>query len=170
MRAPTVLALMLTIAGAPGAARSAGPDLQLSSPAFAAGGAIPARYSAYGQNRSPPLRWTPVAGAQAYALMLQDPDAPGARPFVHWLVWNIPASAHGLPEGGLEGAVQGRNDTDGLGYFGPRPPSGLHHYHFRLFALDAPLPLSAGADLAALTAAMRGHVLATDELVATYRR
>jgi Raf kinase inhibitor-like YbhB/YbcL family protein len=168
MRAPAAIVLLLTLTLAPVAARSAEPAMQLTSPAFAAGAPIPARYSAYGENRSPPLRWTAVAGARAYALSLQDPDAPMARPFVHWLAWNIPADALGLPDGGAGGAVQGRNDTGHVGYFGPRPPSGTHHYHFKLFALDAPLTLAAGADLPALTAAMRGHVLASAELVATY--
>lgn len=169
MRAPFALALMLTFLGVPGAAGSAGPTMQLTSPAFSPGGAIPRRYSAYGENHSPPLNWTPAAGARAYALTLRDPDAPGGT-FTHWLVWNIPGDADGLPENGLAGGVQGLNDVGRVGYFGPRPPFGLHHYHFQIIALDAPLVLPAGAHLAALNAAMRGHVLARGELVGTFRK
>lgn len=158
MRAFLALVLTLALCGATGAARASGAGMQLTSPAFAAGAAIPRRY----QDRTPPLRWSPVPGARAYAVTLQDPDAPMARPFVHWLVWNIPAQADGLPDGGLpSGAVQGRNDAGETGYYGPHPPSGAHHYHFRVFALDAPL---------ALAAAMRGHVLAQGELVAIFSR
>jgi Raf kinase inhibitor-like YbhB/YbcL family protein len=164
--AAIVLAAMLC--GRAGAAWSA--SLQLSSAAFAAGAPIPRRYSNYGENRSPPLRWTAVAGARTYALSIQDPDAAQAHPFVHWLVWNIPGSATALPEGGLPHLPQGRNDAGYTGYFGPHPPSGVHHYHIRLFALDTPLALAPGTQLPALTAAMRGHVLATGELVATFAR
>jgi Raf kinase inhibitor-like YbhB/YbcL family protein len=167
MRA-TLLALILALCGPP-LASAAGAAMTLKSPAFAPGGAIPSQYSAYGENRSPPLTWTAAPGARAYALTLRDPDArPG--PFTHWLVWNIPGAATRLPAGGLPGAVQGRNDTGGVGYFGPRPPAGVHHYHFRIMALDAPLALPAGADLAALTKALQGHVTAEAELVGTFAR
>ncbi len=84
-------------------------SLQVTSPAFASGAAIPLRYSAYGDNKLPPISWTPVRGAKAYAIALWDPDAPMTHPFVHWVAWNIPGSAHTLPEGGLPGMVQGRN-------------------------------------------------------------
>ncbi|MDR3512062.1 MAG: YbhB/YbcL family Raf kinase inhibitor-like protein [Caulobacteraceae bacterium] len=165
MRALFAMVLMLAAVGGAGAARAGGATMQLTSPAFSAGAAIPRRY----QDHAPPLRWSPVAGARAWAVTLQDPDAPMARPFVHWLVWNIPGAAGGLPEGGLPaGAVQGRNDAGGAGYYGPHPPSGVHHYHFKVFALDAPLALAAGAELPALTAAMRGHVLAQGELVGAF--
>jgi Raf kinase inhibitor-like YbhB/YbcL family protein len=163
-----VLALMLAVCGPP-MAQAAGATLDLKSPAFAPGGAIPRQYSAYGENRSPPLSWTPAPGARAYALTLQDPDA-RPRPYTHWLVWNIPGSATGLPEGGLPGAVQGRNDAGGVGYFGPHPPAGVHHYHFHLMALDAPLTLPAGASLSALTKAAQGHVVAEGELIGAFAK
>jgi Raf kinase inhibitor-like YbhB/YbcL family protein len=99
---------------------------------------------------------------------LWDPDAADAHPFVHWIAWNIPGSAHALPEGGLSGLVQGRNSLGKSGYFGPHPPSGTHHYHFQVFALDGPLNLAADADFAKLTVAIKGHVLAQGELVGTY--
>lgn len=163
------LALMLTLAGAPRAASAGDGVIQLTSPAFAPGAAIPRRYSAEGGNHSPPLAWSAVAGANAFAVILRDPDAPSGT-FTHWLVWNIPGSAGGLPEDGFAGMVQGVNDARSVGYFGPMPPYGLHHYHFQVVALDAPLALPAGADLTRLNAAMRGHVLAKGELVGTFRK
>jgi Raf kinase inhibitor-like YbhB/YbcL family protein len=169
MRAILALALTLTLAAAPGAGRAAEGAIQLTSPAFAAGGPIPARYSAGGGNHSPPLAWTSAPGARAYALILRDPDAPVGT-FTHWLVWNIPGNVTALPEDGLSGVALGTNDAGSVGYFGPQPPYGLHHYHFQIIALDAPLTLAAGADLQKLTAAMRGHVLAKGELVGTFRK
>jgi Raf kinase inhibitor-like YbhB/YbcL family protein len=163
-----LLALMLVASGPP-MAQAASAALALKSPAFASGGAIPSQYSAYGENRSPPLSWTPAHGARAYALTMQDPDA-RPSPFTHWLVWNIPGSATGLPEGGLPGLVQGRNDAGDVGYYGPHPPSGVHHYHFRIMALDAPLNLRAGADFSALTKALQGHVIAEGELIGAFAK
>jgi Raf kinase inhibitor-like YbhB/YbcL family protein len=148
----------------------------VTSPAFAEGGAIPLRHSAYGDGVSPALSWSGVPPAtQSLALMMEDPDAQSARPFVHWLAWNIDPAAAGLPEGvGPEdqapvGLRQGRNSRGRPGYFGPRPHgSRPHHYHFQLFALDAPLDLPAGADREALLAAMRGHVIARGQLVGLF--
>jgi Raf kinase inhibitor-like YbhB/YbcL family protein len=169
MRPILALALLLTLAAAPRASSAAEGAIQLTSPAFAPGAAIPPRFSAEGGNHSPPLVWSETAGAKSYALVLRDPDAPTGT-FTHWLVWNIPGSAGSLPEDGFAGMVQGQNDGRGVGYFGPMPPYGLHHYHFQVFALDAPLALPAGADLTKLNAAMRGHVLAKGELVGTFRK
>jgi Raf kinase inhibitor-like YbhB/YbcL family protein len=169
MRAILAFVLALSLSDASGAGAADQPVIQLASPAFQSGGPMPARYSARGGNHSPPLTWKPIAGARSYVLILRDPDAPlGA--FTHWLVWNIPGQAARLPEDGLSGAVQGLNDAGGIGYFGPQPPSGLHHYHFQLIALDASLPLSAGAGLQKLEAAMRGHELGRSELVGTFRK
>jgi Raf kinase inhibitor-like YbhB/YbcL family protein len=117
------------------------------------------------------------SGTQSLALMMEDPDASSARPYVHWLAWNIdPAAgalAEGIPQGGeLRTPVtlrQGRNTRRLTGYFGPRPPgSQPHHYHFQLFALDTRLDLAGGADREALLAAMNGHVLATGDLVGLF--
>jgi Raf kinase inhibitor-like YbhB/YbcL family protein len=158
--------------------RNPGAALNMVSDALGADGAIDLRHSAYGDNLSPPLRWTPVEGAGAYAIILEDPDAPMARPFVHWLIWNIPGAATNLPEGlprnprlvSPQGAVQAQNDSGSVGYFGPRPPAGhgVHHYHFQIFALDGPLTLSPDADLRSLVDAMKGRVLADGELVGTF--
>jgi Raf kinase inhibitor-like YbhB/YbcL family protein len=157
--------------------REPGAALELLSEAIGTDGVIDARHTAYGDNRSPPLRWTPLAGAGAYAIILEDPDAPMEHPFVHWMIWNIPGSIDVLPEGlpnadrliTPQGAIQGKNDNGSFGYFGPRPPpgSGVHHYHFQLFALDGPLTLHSDASLRALVDAMKGRVLADTELIGT---
>ncbi len=154
--------------------------LDLHSPGFAEDEPIPLTFSAYGDNRSPRLDWNRgPAGTRSYALLLEDPDAPSEKPFVHWVIYNLPATTTslpaGLPENGLlskpEGAVQGSNSIGGLGYFGPRPPAGpAHHYHFQLFALDTVLPLHPGADRAALVASLKGHVLAESDLVGTFEK
>jgi Raf kinase inhibitor-like YbhB/YbcL family protein len=148
----------------------------VTSSAFAAGGAIPLRHSAYGDGVSPALSWSGVpTGARSLALMMEDPDATSARPFVHWLAWNVDPAAGDLPEGiqpaggAVAGLRQGRTSRDSVGYFGPRPHgSSPHHYHFQLFALDASLDLADGADREALLAAMNGHVLAKGDLVGLF--
>ena len=155
--------------------RAAPATLQVSSPAFTAGDAIPLRHSAYGEGVSPPLAWANLPdGTVSLALMMEDPDASSARPYVHWLAWNIEPAAAGLPEGvaaDAPGLVQGRNNRRTNGYFGPRPPGpSPHHYHFQLFALDTRLDLPAGANREALLAAMNGHVLAKGDLIGLFAR
>ncbi|MEA3009078.1 MAG: hypothetical protein QOJ91_770 [Sphingomonadales bacterium] len=143
----------------------------VASPAFAANAAIPLRHSAYGDGVAPALSWSNLpAGTRSLALAMEDPDASSARPFVHWLAWNIDPPAAGLAEGRLPpGAAEGRNSRGSIGYFGPRPHgSKPHHYHFQLFALDRPLTLPAGATRAQLLAAMKGHVLAKGDLVGLF--
>jgi Raf kinase inhibitor-like YbhB/YbcL family protein len=157
-----------------------GDGIELSSQAFPDEGKIDLRHSGYGDNVSPPLEWTPVAGAGAYAIVVEDPDAPMEKPFVHWMIWNIPGQVTSLAEGvpnnaelvTPQDARQGKNDNDSFGYFGPRPPQGhgVHHYHFQIFALDGPLTLHTDADLRALTNAMQGRVIADGELVGTYEQ
>jgi Raf kinase inhibitor-like YbhB/YbcL family protein len=151
-------------------------SIELASPAFAPGEAIPARYTCDGDDISPPLQWqgTPAA-AQTLALIMDDPDAPRGT-WVHWLLYNIPATATGLPEAvgpsgpGPGGSVQGNNSWNRAGYGGPCPPSGAHRYFFKLYALDTELDLAAGASKEALLAAMEGHILAQGELMGAYRR
>lgn len=158
------------------AARDAASRITISSAAVAADGSFDRRYSNYGDNLSPPVSWTPVIGAASYAFVVENSDAPGHAPFVHWAIWNIPASMTALPAGitggpkatAPGGAIQGLNGVGDVGYFGPRPPAGTgaHHYHLQVFALDAQIALADGARLRELTAAMKGHVLADGELVA----
>lgn len=149
--------------------------IDVRSPDLAADAPIPAAHTAYGDNRSPALQWSTVADARSYVLLVEDPDAPTPRPFVHWLAWNIPGNVHALPghftarTSAVPGLRQGRNDRGDSGWFGPRPPAGdpPHHYHFQVFALDRMLALPDGATRDALLAAIAGHVLARGELVAT---
>ena len=147
--------------------------INVTSEAFAADGAIDLKHTADGANLSPPLHWSAVPGARVYAVVLEDPDAPKSTPFVHWLIWNVQANAlpEGVPAQTAPAAIQGANDNDGTGFYGPHPPplTGAHHYHFEVFALDAPLGLGGGGDLDGLVKAMQGHVLADGELVATFK-
>ncbi len=150
----------------------------LTTPSLDPDGHLEDRHSAYHENRSPPLVWTPVENAVAYAIVVEDPDAPRERPFVHWLIWNIPGEATSLPEGlpteaslGLiGGATQGLNDNGTAGWFGPRPPPGhgLHRYHFQIFALAARLEFAPDTPLDVLLNALKGDTLADGLLVATY--
>jgi Raf kinase inhibitor-like YbhB/YbcL family protein len=146
-------------------------SLQISSPSFAANGAIPLAYSAYGAGRAPALAWSaPPAGTKSLAIMVEDPDAMSAKPFVHWMAWNFDPKLAGLDEASVPAGVrQGRNNRGRASYFGPRPPgSSPHHYHFQVFALDAALSLPDGATREQLLAAMAGHVLAKGDLVGLF--
>jgi Raf kinase inhibitor-like YbhB/YbcL family protein len=157
--------------------------LVLSSEAIGLDDSIGDAYSAYHDNMSPPLMWTRMPDAETYALILEDPDAPTARPFLHWAIWNIPGKLAGLPAGipktaqpegvqGLTGAVQGLNASGRPGYMGPRPPAGdgPHRYHFQLFALDMRLDLPATAPLEELVQVLQANTIAACELVGTYER
>jgi hypothetical protein len=146
----------------------------LASPAFSDGSAIPGRFTCDGPNVSPTLTWEGVPeGTAALALIVDDPDAPG-RTFVHWVAFDIDgAPAGGLAEG-VSGASaappEGRNDFGRIGYGGPCPPSGTHHYRFQLYALDRRLALGGTPTADQLRAAMAGHILAETVLVGTYQR
>ena len=151
---------------------------KLSSSAFGQNQSIPAKYSCEGEDVSPPLAWEGApAGAKSFALICDDPDAPGGN-WVHWVIWNVPGTALGLPANvaktetvaALGGARQGLNGWPKLGYNGPCPPRGLHHYHFKLYALDAVLELPPKAGKRQLEDAMKGHILGQTELVGTYQR
>jgi hypothetical protein len=151
--------------------------LQLTSAAFTQGSPIPVKYTCEGQDVSPPLRWRDAPeGARSFALIADDPDAP-AGTWVHWVLYNLPASAAELPEGVpasesiAGGGQQGRNDFGRLGYGGPCPPrGGPHRYFFKLYALDAELNLPARAAKQDVERAMRGHILAEGQLMGTYKR
>ena len=150
-------------------------ELAVMSAAFAMGAALPDRYAC--APCSPPLSWSePPAGTESLAILCDDPDAP-AGDWVHWVVFNLAPETRILPENvardaTLPGdAVQGVNDYGRHGYDGPCPPPGQRHrYYFKVFALDARLDLGPAARKADLLRAMRGHVLARGELVATYAR
>lgn len=146
---------------------------ELKSPAFDPQGPIPARHTGEGPDVSPPLEWEGVPeGTAELALICDDPDAPRPTPWVHWVLYGIPASATSLAEG-VEGiGVEGKNDFGRSGYGGPMPPPGhgTHHYHFKLYALEEPLDLPPGATKDEVVRAMEGIILAAAELVGTYER
>jgi len=137
---------------------------------------IPRHYTCDGDNVSPPLEWDDIpAGAKSLALIVEDPDAPGGT-FTHWVLYNIPVSMRHLPEDVRRdatlpnGARQGKNDFGKIGYGGPCPPGGSHHYYFRLFALDCILDLAPAAEKKDVLAAMQGHILAETEVMGEYSR
>ncbi len=149
---------------------------ELTSPAFPSGGAIPRQYTCDGKNISPPLQWNdPPSDTQSFALIADDPDAPMGT-WVHWVLFNVPASTRALPEAVppeaelSDGSRHGRNSWRRLGYGGPCPPSGTHRYFFKLYALDTVLSLSAGASKEQLLQAMKGHILMQIELMGVYTR
>lgn len=165
----------LLVAVVPALAGSSG--LIIRSVAFDADDPIPAIYTCSGANKSPTLEWSGVpAGTKTLALIVRDPDAPMGS-YVHWVLYNLPANLTGLPEAVPttatipQGAEQGVNGSGGTGYHGPCPPPGpAHHYHFRLYALDLKLKLAAGANADEVEDAMKGHVLASADLVGTFAR
>ncbi len=148
-------------------------SIQLTSPAFQANGPLPKKYTGEGADISPPLAWKDVPpGTKEFALICDDPDAPGSRPFVHWVAYKISPDRTALGEGDAGGALEGRTDFGKPGYGGPMPPrgSGAHRYFFKLYALNAPLQAGGGLTKDALLSAMKGRVLTQGELVGTYER
>ena len=146
-------------------------QLSIESPAFPHNGMIPPEHTCDGADANPPLsiRNAPE-GTRSLALIVDDPDAPG-KTWVHWVIWNLPPDTAEIPSKGVPaGALQGKNDFGKQAYGGPCPPSGTHRYFFKLYALDAPLPLKAGAVKAQLEEAMQGHILGKAELIGLYRR
>ncbi len=151
--------------------------MQITSTAFAQGQPIPAKYTCDTRDVSPPLQWSGVpSGAKSLVLLVNDPDAP-VGDWVHWVVYDLPATATGLPEDTPKsqhlpgGAKQGLNDFRRMGYGGPCPPPGkAHRYFFRIYALDRLLDLKPGLKKSDVERAMQGHVLAQGELMGTYQR
>jgi Raf kinase inhibitor-like YbhB/YbcL family protein len=145
------------------------PDtLHLASPAFAAGAAIPARFTCDGDDEPPPLEWTGVpSGTRSIALLMEDPDAPDGT-FVHWTVYGIRADAGRVPPA----AVEGESSFGDTGYGGPCPPEGddPHRYVFYLYALRSPLGLEAGAAPDAVRDAIAERAIARGRLTARYGR
>jgi Raf kinase inhibitor-like YbhB/YbcL family protein len=171
----TILILVMT-ACASTETQTLNTTLEITSPAFTNGGSIPVDYSCDGGNINPALSWAePPAGTKSFALIMDDPDA-SSTPWVHWVIFNIPASARGLDkglptDGALsDGSVQGRSSAYSTGYHGPCPPSGAHHYVFKLYALDTMLSLDETSNKTALLEAMEGHTLANGELIGTFGR
>ena len=142
--------------------------LTITSPAFQSGSSIPAKYTCEGKNISPPLIIKGLPNeVKSLALIVDDPDAP-AGTWLHWLVWNIPATGR-IGEHEVPG-VEGINDFGKHSYGGPCPPSGTHRYFFRVFGLDDLLELKQGSSRPELEQKMRGHIIAYGELIGVYQR
>ena len=154
--------------------------MNLTSPVFHHNSAMPARFTCDGRDLSPELNWSDLpVGTQSLALIVDDPDAPDPRAprmtWVHWVLYNLPPSATGLPEAVAStalpaGTVEGLNDWGRTGYGGPCPPIGRHRYFHKLYALDIVLPKLGKPTKTALEKAMQGHILAQAELIGTYQR
>ena len=152
----------------------------ISSSAFGPNGKIPSKYTCEGNDISVPLSWSGAPpGTKSFALIEDDPDAPDPRApkmtWVHWVLYNIPATANGLPEAVQKSALpagtrDGLNDWKRTGYGGPCPPIGQHRYFHKLYALDTTLPDLGTPTKAQLEKAMQGHVLAQAELIGTYEK
>lgn len=180
--------LLLVVLALPGCARRSQPantparanpvkaEIKLTSVAFNQGQPIPRAYTCDGVNISPPLEWGGVPKtAKTLVIFCDDPDAPGGT-WVHWVIYNLPAENIGLVENlpateNLKaGGFQGKNDFGKTAYGGPCPPSGTHHYFFRIYALDSELPLKGGVTKTELMKAMDDHVVLQGQLMGTYGR
>lgn len=182
--AATLALALLAAAASPHDVRAQAPHtFVVESATMSTGRMMPRDYSPDGGNLSPPLTWRGLPeGTRQLAVICQDHGAGNPPPWVHWIIYNIPASATGLPEGipfdpadpmppGLEGATQGSNGWGLSMYRGPAPPGGtLHHYDFAVFALDAELDLPPGLTRAELLEAIDGHVIGQGNMVPIYRR
>ena len=152
-------------------------NISVYSDGFENGARLASDYSCDGENISPDLHWEAIPdGTKSIALIMDDPDAPG-RTFVHWVLYNIPASSRGF-SGGVkkntsleDGSLQGKNDFGRIGYDGPCPPPGKpHRYFFKVYALDTKPALKSGITKKQLEKAMSGHILAKGEIIGTYGR
>jgi Raf kinase inhibitor-like YbhB/YbcL family protein len=166
----SVLTLVLLAAASP-----TGSGFQITSSAFVEGKEIPKRFTCDGENVSPVLAW-PFApkGTKAFALIVDDPDAPGGL-FTHWIVFNLPGASTGIgaavkPDTSMGKAKQGTNDFGKVGYGGPCPPKGRHRYVFHLYALRDELSGLTSPNRKQIDAALKGHVIAEATLMGTYQR
>lgn len=144
--------------------------MKIKSPAFEENQMIPSTYTCDSDNINPPLEISDIPeGTQSLALIMDDPDAPGGT-FTHWLMWNIPPSTKRIEENDwMDGAEQGMNDGGELGYMGPCPPSGIHHYHFKLYALTTRLDLKGEISKKELEREINNNLIEKAELVGTYK-
>ena len=181
----TILYVAVAVAGLALMARAADKEttMKLTSTAFEANQPIPSKYTGEGPDVSPALKWEGApAGTKSFALICDDPDAlsVAGRIWVHWVLYGIPANVTSLPENvaktetvaALGGAKQGLTDFGKVGYGGPMPPRGhgIHHYHFKLYALDGKVNLKPGATKSALETAMKGHIVGQAELMGKFKR
>ncbi|MGA3293792.1 MAG: YbhB/YbcL family Raf kinase inhibitor-like protein [Candidatus Acidiferrales bacterium] len=148
----------------------------LTTTSFRSGGPIPKKFTCDGEDVSPALSWPdPPTETKSLAVIVDDPDAPTGT-WVHWVLYDLPAGTHELPEGTPKdrslpgGAQQGRNDFGKIGYNGPCPPRGtVHRYFFKVYALNSKTGLDPGATKSQLERAMKGHILAQAELIGKFQ-
>ncbi|MBI5723457.1 MAG: YbhB/YbcL family Raf kinase inhibitor-like protein [Planctomycetes bacterium] len=144
--------------------------MTLTTPAFKSGDPIPKKHASAGENASPALNWLkPPAGTKEFALIMED----STNSHVHWVIYKIPAATTGLKEAmpGPAKLTEPAGAIQGKGYSGPGPgPGPAHKYVFTLYALDAALDLKPGLNKKPLEEAMKGHILATAQLIGTYQR
>ena len=183
-RATFTLTLGVIVAAAPLALGQTPAAITVTSSVLKQGQPMPVDYTADGKNISPPIAWSSLpAGTKELALICEDPIAPTPQPFVHWVVYKIPATAQGLPENmpadaatpmpaDLKGTIQGLSGFRRPMWRGPAPPKPgvAHQYHFIVYALDAPLEVAEGLNKTQLLEAMKGHIIGQGEIVATYER
>lgn len=144
-------------------------DFKVTSNSFKHDEMMPLKYSCQGDDISPALKISGVPEeAKTLAIIMHDPDAPMDGGFTHWVAWNIDPAAD-IAEG-FNGGAQGLNTAGQSGYVGMCPPSGTHHYHFMIYALDTELDLGSNTDKAALEKAMNGHIVAQDVLTGLYKK
>lgn len=144
--------------------------MKILSPLFPNNGDIPSEFTCDGSDLSPPLSISDVpSNAKSLVLICDDPDAPVGT-WDHWVVFDIPVPTKEIPKGTEPQGTPGKNSWDRTGYGGPCPPSGIHRYFFKLYALDTILNLPEGSTKKQIEAAMQGHILAKAELVGLYKR
>ena len=142
--------------------------LSITSTAFIANGNIPIQFTCEGKSINPPLTIANIPdGAKSMAIIVEDPDAQKGT-FDHWVIWNITPTPV-IEENSIPG-TEGKNGENTIGYKGPCPPDGRHHYFFKVYALDKMLDLKKGADKNSLIKAMKGHILAHGELIGLYEK
>ena len=145
--------------------------MKIQSTAFENNQTIPKKYSCDGEEINPRLSFLDVPqDVQSLALIVDDPDAPSGI-FTHWTLWNIDPKSSGISENNIPaGAIQGNSDAGKIGYIGPCPPSGTHHYFFKLYALDSMIDLPSGSKRSDLEKTMENHIIARAEFVGLYSR
>ena len=144
--------------------------MKLTSPEFPNFGYVSSKHTCDGENANPELRIEDAPmKAKSLALIMDDPDAPRGT-WVHWVVWNIPTDTKMIAKGNEPEGVQGKTDFGTTGYGGPCPPSGIHRYFFKIYALDVSLNLREGSTKKDLENAMKGHIMEKAELVGLYKR
>ena len=181
--ASLLVAILFAGAVAPGTQAQSPEPIIVQSPTMQTGQMMPRDYAPDGRNLSPPITWDNLPeGTRQIAVICQDHGAGNPPPWVHWIIYNIPGTARGLPEGipfdagvpmppQVTGAVQGNNGWGLSMYRGPAPPVGnLHHYHFVVYALDEELNLPPDLNREELLEAIEGHVIGQGDLMPLYER